>query len=239
MCPGPESQKQAPPQPIYIPFVPELYTHRQSSTVAYSADQDHIHAYIATAMDVQSEPRRRTVPLREVAKRFYSLTTPLPSPLFSYSSPLPQLDLHSYGRSLGSFADILDITTAQKPGRPTTEIVKDESYIPHWMMHGMTLALLKSLSQHVWRCDTLPIERTAILIDERPDYHVSLGHLRLELAIRRIPKDSKIPDRRKESVITELLKADHRRQRHLVETLKIVKSLKTQMIELQDKAGTC
>ncbi|GJV04043.1 hypothetical protein Tco_1337612, partial [Tanacetum coccineum] len=38
-------------------------------------------------------------------------------------------------------------------------------------------------------------------------------------------------------VISELLKADHRRQRHLVETLKIVKSLKTQMIELQRQQG--
>ncbi|GJT65373.1 reverse transcriptase domain-containing protein [Tanacetum coccineum] len=40
-------------------------------------------------------------------------------------------------------------------------------------------------------------------------------------------------DRSEQTMILDLLKADHRRQRQLVETLKIVKSLKTQMIELQ------
>ncbi|GJV27275.1 hypothetical protein Tco_1383723 [Tanacetum coccineum] len=39
------------------------------------------------------------------------------------------------------------------------------------------------------------------------------------------------------TVISDLLKADHRRQRQLVEALKIVKSLKTQMIELQRQQG--
>ncbi|GJZ80782.1 hypothetical protein Tco_0645776 [Tanacetum coccineum] len=44
-------------------------------------------------------------------------------------------------------------------------------------------------------------------------------------------------DRRRQMVISDLLKADHRRQRQLVEALKIVKSLKTQMIELQRQQG--
>ncbi|GJT26191.1 hypothetical protein Tco_0906466 [Tanacetum coccineum] len=44
-------------------------------------------------------------------------------------------------------------------------------------------------------------------------------------------------DRRRQSVILDLLKADYRRQRQLVEALKIVKSLKTQMIELQRQQG--
>ncbi|GJZ19578.1 hypothetical protein Tco_0556168 [Tanacetum coccineum] len=44
-------------------------------------------------------------------------------------------------------------------------------------------------------------------------------------------------DRRRQTVILDLLKADHRRQRQLVEALKIVKSLKTQMIELQSQQG--
>ncbi|GKE20493.1 hypothetical protein Tco_1432005 [Tanacetum coccineum] len=48
-------------------------------------------------------------------------------------------------------------------------------------------------------------------------------------------------DRRRQAVITDLLKADYRRQRQrqrqLVETLKIVKSLKAQMIELQRQQG--
>ncbi|GJS17543.1 hypothetical protein Tco_0412015 [Tanacetum coccineum] len=44
-------------------------------------------------------------------------------------------------------------------------------------------------------------------------------------------------DRRRQTMISNLLKADHRRQRQLVEALKIVKSLKTQMIELQRQQG--
>ncbi|GJT36199.1 hypothetical protein Tco_0926618 [Tanacetum coccineum] len=44
-------------------------------------------------------------------------------------------------------------------------------------------------------------------------------------------------DRRRQTVISDLLAADHRRQRQLVKALKIVKSLKTQMIELQRQQG--
>ncbi|GKB09130.1 hypothetical protein Tco_0837442 [Tanacetum coccineum] len=43
--------------------------------------------------------------------------------------------------------------------------------------------------------------------------------------------------RQRQSVILDLLKADYQRQRQLVEALKIVKSLKTQMIELQRQQG--
>ncbi|GJY29473.1 putative reverse transcriptase domain-containing protein [Tanacetum coccineum] len=46
-----------------------------------------------------------------------------------------------------------------------------------------------------------------------------------------------VADRRRQTVISDLLKADHRRQRQLVEALKIVKSLKTQMVELQTQQG--
>ncbi|GJT24669.1 hypothetical protein Tco_0894606 [Tanacetum coccineum] len=42
---------------------------------------------------------------------------------------------------------------------------------------------------------------------------------------------------RRQSMISDLLKVDSRRQRQLVEALKIVKSLKTQMIELQGQQG--
>ncbi|GKE84365.1 hypothetical protein Tco_1558107, partial [Tanacetum coccineum] len=44
-------------------------------------------------------------------------------------------------------------------------------------------------------------------------------------------------DRRRQTVISDLLAADHRRQRQLVKALKIVKSLKTQIIELQRQQG--
>ncbi|GJY55515.1 hypothetical protein Tco_0454630, partial [Tanacetum coccineum] len=62
------------------------------------------------------------------------------------------------------------------------------------------------------------LKRTCLLIVEEARVSRPLGHSRWMLTIR-------------------LLKADHRRQRQLVEALKIVKSLKTQMIELQRQQG--
>ncbi|GJQ96168.1 hypothetical protein Tco_0007307 [Tanacetum coccineum] len=44
-------------------------------------------------------------------------------------------------------------------------------------------------------------------------------------------------DRRRQTVISELLAADYRRQRQLTEALKLVKSLQTQMAELQRQQG--
>ncbi|GKG26958.1 hypothetical protein Tco_0402661, partial [Tanacetum coccineum] len=42
---------------------------------------------------------------------------------------------------------------------------------------------------------------------------------------------------RRQTVILELLAADYRRQRQLTEVLKLVKSLQTQMVELQRQQG--
>ncbi|GJS32896.1 hypothetical protein Tco_0531278 [Tanacetum coccineum] len=44
-------------------------------------------------------------------------------------------------------------------------------------------------------------------------------------------------DHRRQTVISELLAADYRRQRQLTEALKLVKSLQTQMAELQRQQG--
>ncbi|GKA76375.1 hypothetical protein Tco_0782836 [Tanacetum coccineum] len=44
-------------------------------------------------------------------------------------------------------------------------------------------------------------------------------------------------DRRRQTVISEMLAADYRRQRQLTEALKLVKSLQTQMAELQRQQG--
>ncbi|GJW92329.1 hypothetical protein Tco_0169882 [Tanacetum coccineum] len=46
-------------------------------------------------------------------------------------------------------------------------------------------------------------------------------------------------DRRRQLVISDLLKADYRRQRQLVEALKILKSLKTQIDRASETAGDC
>ncbi|GJZ61908.1 hypothetical protein Tco_0618045, partial [Tanacetum coccineum] len=46
-----------------------------------------------------------------------------------------------------------------------------------------------------------------------------------------------ITDHRRQMVISELLAADYRRQRQLTEALKLVKSLQTQMAELQRQQG--
>ncbi|GJZ65404.1 hypothetical protein Tco_0622100 [Tanacetum coccineum] len=46
-----------------------------------------------------------------------------------------------------------------------------------------------------------------------------------------------LPDRRRQTVITEMLAADHRRQEQLAKALKLVKRLQTQMAELQRQQG--
>ncbi|GKG17530.1 hypothetical protein Tco_0362487, partial [Tanacetum coccineum] len=43
--------------------------------------------------------------------------------------------------------------------------------------------------------------------------------------------------RRRQTVISEILAANYRRQRQLTEALKLVKSLQTQMAELQRQQG--
>ncbi|GJZ96652.1 hypothetical protein Tco_0668986 [Tanacetum coccineum] len=72
--------------------------------------------------------------------------------------------------------------------------------------------------------------RTALLMDEE-------ARLSRAAWARSMDACDQAADRRRQMVITDLLKADYRRQRQLVETLKIVKSLKTHMIELQRQQG--
>ncbi|GJW48545.1 hypothetical protein Tco_0080191 [Tanacetum coccineum] len=72
--------------------------------------------------------------------------------------------------------------------------------------------------------------RTALLIEEEAGIKNFVPHGPRSMDLRSA-------DRRRQSVISDLLKADYRRQRQLVETLKIVKSLKAQMIELQRQQG--
>ncbi|GKD01735.1 hypothetical protein Tco_1172009, partial [Tanacetum coccineum] len=61
------------------------------AAVAYSADQDLYLAYRVTAR-MSIRPRAPAPFLsEEVAERLLALPTPPPSPLFPYSSPLPQI----------------------------------------------------------------------------------------------------------------------------------------------------
>ncbi|GKF19470.1 hypothetical protein Tco_0068108, partial [Tanacetum coccineum] len=90
-------------------------------------------------------------------------------------------------------------------------------------------ALLRARVNMLYR-DRPFYRRTALLMDE---------DARLSRAAWAQLMDAcdQAADRRRQTVISDLLKADHQRQRQLVEALKIVKSLKTQMIELQRQQG--
>ncbi|GKF84291.1 hypothetical protein Tco_0249189 [Tanacetum coccineum] len=70
--------------------------------------------------------------------------------------------------------------------------------------------------------------------------HVLLDSWRLRLGcLKRLGDDlwMQSVDRRRQTVITEMLAADHRRQEQLAKALKLVKRLQTQMVELQRQQG--
>ncbi|GJY78893.1 hypothetical protein Tco_0484694 [Tanacetum coccineum] len=90
------------------------------------------------------------------------------------------------------------------------------------------------------RQDTLLAGRLNMLFKDRRAH----AHTRflMETEARMLAQQSQIKelqsaDRRRHTVILELLAADYRRQRQLTEALKLVKSLQTQMAELQRQQG--
>ncbi|GJY32031.1 hypothetical protein Tco_0415526 [Tanacetum coccineum] len=133
---------------------------------------------------------------------------------------------------LYGFADMLDAAPGRQTSRElgygitdTWDDLEDEIIYSQLDDARHDRALLRARVNMLYR-DRPFHRRTALLMEEEA---------RLSRAAWAQSMDAcdQAADRMRQMVITDLLKADHRRQRQLVETLKIVKSLKTQMIELQ------
>ncbi|GJR45973.1 hypothetical protein Tco_1314076 [Tanacetum coccineum] len=137
---------------------------------------------------------------------------------------------------LYGFADMLDAAPGRQTSRElgygitdTWDDLEDEIIYSQLDDARHDRALLRARVNMLYR-DRPFHRRTALLMEEEA---------RLSRAAWAQSMDAcdQAADRMRQMVITDLLKADHRRQRQLVETLKIVKSLKTQMIELQRQQG--
>ncbi|GKE56895.1 hypothetical protein Tco_1496080, partial [Tanacetum coccineum] len=116
--PGPEEPEQAPPSPIYLPYVPEpVYPeYIPPEDDVFPAEEQPLHAaasptaespgYIPESdpeeddeEDPEEDPREISIqdepsislPPREEVERLLALTTPPPSPLTPLSSPLPHI----------------------------------------------------------------------------------------------------------------------------------------------------
>ncbi|GJS95364.1 hypothetical protein Tco_0802332 [Tanacetum coccineum] len=71
------------------------------------------------------------------------------------------------------------------------------------------------------------------LDDEQSGRQLLAGRLNLLFRDRR----AHAPDRRRQTVIIEMLAADHRRQKQLTKALKLIKRLQTQMAEFERQQG--
>ncbi|GJY16606.1 hypothetical protein Tco_0387028 [Tanacetum coccineum] len=232
------------------------------AVVAYSANQDPYLTYRVTArmsirpsrLGCPSDPRRRhpagirqrdalpspvhetempeiCLPLRKRPCR----TTPGPGYEVGESSAAGtarQVGPATARADLYGFADMLDAAPGRQTSRElgygitdTWDDLEDEIIYSQLDDARHDRALLRARVNMLYR-DRPFHRRTALLMEEEA---------RLSRAAWAQSMDAcdQAADRMRQMVITDLLKADHRRQRQLVETLKIVKSLKTQMIELQ------
>ncbi|GJY49084.1 hypothetical protein Tco_0439040 [Tanacetum coccineum] len=264
--PGPEEPMSAPPSPFYVPFVSELLIEEDPEedvqrwnleedqptilldrAVAYR-DQDPYLLY-ESGLGCPSDPGAR----HHTLSRHYPDQSPPPnSPTYVEGSWDPvlldesercttfyllgptQLRADLYG-----FADMLDAAPGCQTSRELGYGITD------------TWDDLVGAIQEI--APTTLEEVITLLMRRSQEYLVRLGHsdgclrsgtfLRAYLFSLRYGSASsrstelQAADRRRQTVISDLLKADHRRQRQLVEALKIVKSLKTQMIELQRQQG--
>ncbi|GJS15381.1 hypothetical protein Tco_0409853 [Tanacetum coccineum] len=104
-------------------------------------------------------------------------------------------------------------------------------------LHGALVSTDTNLGRHMTAFETRVRQDTdeiyTRLDDEQSGRQLLAGRLNMLFRDRR----AHAPDRRRQTVISELLAADYRKQRQLTEALKLVKSLQTQMAELQRQQG--
>ncbi|GJS18429.1 hypothetical protein Tco_0412901 [Tanacetum coccineum] len=179
---GPVESEQAPPSPIYVPFVPEpVYSE-------FLPVDDEIFPAEEQPMPAADSPTHQS------RDTFYT----------SVQRGRVVLILLSWNEVRGEFELALGRQTSRELGYGITDTWDDLDRPFH--------------------------RRTALLMEEEARVSRAAWAQSMDAC-------DQAADRRRQTVISDLLKADHRRQRQLVEALKIVKSLKTQMIELQRQQG--
>ncbi|GJS02295.1 putative reverse transcriptase domain-containing protein [Tanacetum coccineum] len=252
--PGPEEPEQAPPSPIYIPFVPEpvypssyRWTMRYSrlrSTTAYcdSPYSSVIQEYtrVHPEEDLEEDARRRI--LRRIQP-----TNPADKEMTMHErcrgggsniAPADPAGLVTYSADRDPYMLIAEIAKPDHPRGGQTE-----SFIE---LAATVLTRKLDSDRPFHRCTALLMEEEARLsraawarsMDACDQLHSEGISLRTTVVAQQSEIiELQAADRRRQSVISDLLKTDYMRQRQLVEALKIGKSLKIQMTELQRQQG--
>ncbi|GKC34156.1 hypothetical protein Tco_1046540, partial [Tanacetum coccineum] len=186
--------------------------------VAYSADQDPYLAYRVTA-------RRDALPSPVHETKMPEICLPLHKRLCrttlgpryevgesSAAGAVRQVRPTTAKVDLYGFADMLDATPGCQTSRKLSYGITDTWDDLVGAIQEITPTTLEGVNQRVIELATTVDQEDEIIY-------------------------SQLDDARRQTVISDMLKADYRRQRQLVEAVKIVKNLKTQMIELQRQQG--
>ncbi|GKD58724.1 hypothetical protein Tco_1296233, partial [Tanacetum coccineum] len=201
-------------------------------------------------------PRLETLPLGT------PLLLPIPLPTSSPPLLLPstdrRADIHSradYGfvatlddeimqdpeRDVGN--GITDTWDAMLEGMPKV-LVAEETELDHRMLSGRLNMLFRDRRAHARIARLIELEarmsRAAWSRSMDASSYACSGVMALRTQVyaqRSEIAELRATDRRKQMVVTEMLAADHRRQVQLTEALKLLKGLKTQMVELQRQQG--
>ncbi|GKE83529.1 hypothetical protein Tco_1557271 [Tanacetum coccineum] len=127
---------------------------------------------------------------------------------------------------LYGFADMLDAAPGRQTSRELGYGIMDTWDDLVGAIQEIAPTTLEGVNQRVIELSTTVDQEDEIIYSQLDDARAQL-----------MDACDQAADHRRQTVISDLLKADYQRQRQLVETLKIVKSLKTQMIELQRQHG--
>ncbi|GJU38555.1 hypothetical protein Tco_1191512 [Tanacetum coccineum] len=169
-------------------------------------------------ISIRDEPSISLPPMEEV-ERLLALTTPPPSPFTPLSSPLPQIPSpplyhhhHPIALLILRFPRVV-----YRFGRGDDLVGANEMRCTD---------TLEGVNQGYRSFLTVVEQETTSLL-----YYVGCQDDRVH--------DFKLQsaDHRRQRVITELLASDHKRQVQLTKTLRLLKGLQTQMVELQRQHG--
>ncbi|GKA59040.1 hypothetical protein Tco_0758353 [Tanacetum coccineum] len=260
--PGPEEPEQAPPSPIYIPFVPELVypeflpvddevfpAEEQPLPAADSPTHQSPGGFQMTILRTEEDdddemalaPAEPAAVLIQLTRTHYiGIASRLGCPSEPRRDPFPlegrKLLMRDARLNLGevrlmvfwdTWDDLVGAIRRFAPttleGVPTRKLLRLSSTVDQEDMRF----ILSQLDDA--RYDRALLRARVNRLDSDRPFHRRTALL--------IEEEARLSRAAWARLVSELLKADHRRQRHLVETLKTVKNLKTQMIELQRQRG--
>nr|GEV36511.1 hypothetical protein [Tanacetum cinerariifolium] len=254
--PGPEEPEQAPPSPVYLPYVPELVyleymppeddvfpVEEQPLPIAATPNADSPR-YILE-FDPKGDPEEDDEEDPEEA-----LPTILPT-LYPTHIEIPESCLPLWKR-LRFASPTLVRRVDVAPGYPMSrkldygitdtwdELVGAIKEIAPTTLQGAesTYPVHRRLAVLIEREARMARKAWGLSMDASDNTRLDVMSLRTMLVAQHaLILDLQAADRRRQRVIKELLAADHKRQVQLTKALRLLKGLQTQMIEFQRHHG--